>query len=201
MGRLSARVAGVLATAALAMGLGPLATSQEVAVDPLAWRPGVGRAVIEEALRGARIHPAMRGPNALVVEVPLLSEIYAPQRALLEFDVAGALASFTLHVTPVDPGSPREVDDLYAETRALMLRRLGRPDQAREEGDRGNTAFARPVGDDWLRSVDWQTSVDWHRRATIRVGIPHLPSGELRVEVRMVAGELPPADGYWGKEF
>jgi hypothetical protein len=164
--------------------------------DLLAWQPGVPRIELEAALHGAGWRFDPWGSRGLRVERTVLPGVFAEQRALLELDARDALSGVTIHLLPLRDDRGEALLDLYAEARALLLRRLGRPTWAREEGAGRDLVDARgSIGESWLRCLQWEGPF------TVRLGIPRVPTGELRVEIRLATEQLPPPEGYWGREL
>jgi hypothetical protein len=166
------------------------------ALDLFSLRPGMARGELDDALRAVGWRATRWGRQGLLLERPVLPGLFAEQRALLELDLGGALRGVTVHLLPARDDRGEALLELYAETRALLLRRLGRPAWAREEGTARDLVAARgaPVGE-WLRCLQWEGAF------VTRLGIPRTPGGEPRVEIRLASEELPPADAYWGRDL
>jgi hypothetical protein len=161
----------------------------------LSWLPGKPRPEVVEELARARWPSVPRGRHALLVEAPVLADVFAVQRTLLELDAVDRLRAVTVQLLPDRTGDAGATLDLYADARALLLRRLGNPTWSRDEGATGGATASALFAGRLVRCVQWD------RETTVRLGIPRSPSGELRVEIQLADGPLPPAEGYWGRDF
>ena len=202
---------GMLA-GALSLGAAPRS------VDVLAWSPGMPRADVEAQLATARLRPIRRGPSALLLEAPIFRNVFARQRALLEFDSEERLLGVTVHLEPSRDGAGEELLGLYEEMRELLLGRLGAPSWSREIGSLPPGQALRVLADGGLvRCLQWDERDDRDARSErsqgagdagvtggvriVRLGIPKTASSQRRVEIRLVGIALPTPDGFWGREF
>jgi hypothetical protein len=184
----------ISAAGAVAAGGAVLAATRPE-LDVLAWRPGAPRAEVERELGSAGYRPIARGDDALLVATPVLVDLFAQQRTLVELD-RGRLTAVSVHLLPEREDAGEALMDLYEEARRLLVGRLGAPSRSREEGRavRGEILGALAAGR-ILRCLEWDGA--W----TVRLGIPRTASGQVRVELLLVAGELPAAESAWGREF
>jgi hypothetical protein len=200
------RIPIVAAAAVLLLSAGVAPREAFAAAHPvelLAWSPGLPRAEVESQLGAGKVRPIRRGQDALLVESPLLRNLFARQRALLEFDEEGKLASVTVHLLPDRDGAGRELLQLYEDARELLLQRLGTPSATRERGTLPAGQELRALGDGSIvRCMDWELAADAGSSAHIvRLGIPRSASSESRVEIRIVGAALPPPEAMWGRDF
>jgi hypothetical protein len=192
------RRGSALRTAALCAAiLAPVgaAGGERTVPDPLSWRPGMPASAILAEFERARWRPVRRGDRAWLVEAPLVRELFVPQRALLELDGSERLRAVTLQLLPDPAGDPRAALELYADARALLLRRLGTPSWSQEEGGAVGASASALFAGRVVRCVQWDGEVG------VRLGIPRSPSGELRLELQLAAPPLGAARGYWGRDF
>jgi hypothetical protein len=187
-------LAGITSLAAVARGA-EAKEAEAARVDVLSWLLGKPRPEVVEELARPRWRPVPRGRHALLVEAPVIADVFAMQRALFELDATDRLRAVTVHLLPDRTGDAGATLELYADARALLLRRLGNPAWSRDEGALGGATASALFAGRLVRCVQWE------RDGTVRLGIPRSPSGELRVEIQRANGPLPPADGYWGRDF
>jgi hypothetical protein len=186
----------LVAVACVAAVAGVAIAKPHPTLDVLAWIPGAARGDVEDDLTLAGYRPIGRGANALLLVTPVFSDLFAQQRTLVEFDDRAALATVSVHLVPERDDAGDALMDLYEATRRSLVVRLGAPTWSREEGRavRGQILAALAEGR-IVRCLQWDE--EW----TVRLGIPRTASGEARVEVLLVHGELPAAESYWGRDF
>jgi len=186
------------ASAASALG-GSLRADRRPPLDALAWKPRTPRAELEAELGAAGVRPIARGSDALLLVTPVLADLFARQSALLELDGEGRLAEVSVHLVPERDDAGEALLDLYEEARRVLVARLGAPSWAHEEGRAApGTVLAGLAEGTIVRCLQWNAK---EIGFTVRFGIPRTASGQGRLELLMVLGELPEGNGNWGRDF
>lgn len=163
------------------------------ALDLLSLAPGTKRAEIVARLAKAHVEASKGERGSLVLDEPLLPDIFERQRTLLEFDGEGRLTSVHLRVVPESGATGDEVLRLYEDVKNRLLKLLGRPAWERREGDAAPDEILYALSNGDLVRV-----IQWEGPTTIRAGIPRRVDGEIAIEILITRDRISRTEEYWG---
>ncbi|MGH9456208.1 MAG: hypothetical protein ACRD2J_01035 [Thermoanaerobaculia bacterium] len=149
-------------------------------------------ASIEE--RGHR--PLSLDARSVLIEGPVLPDVYENQREVLRFDAAGNLKGIHVQIEPEPGARGRDLLRLTDEVRKRLVERLGRPTWERREGTAGpgEIVYAFAEGD-LVRTTEWHQAGRF-----VRAGIPRSMSGRLVVEIVVTPTPIERGEAFWGIE-
>ena len=183
------RPARHLATRTPATGL---STDDTSLPSLLELSPGEQLVRIEKRLSASRLVPAYRLGNTLVYDAALFDGVDLQQKLALVHS-AGEVEAIVLILEFEDPGDPAQMARDYAKVRNELLKRLGSPEEYREQGTFDANIAVDLARGRFERMLQWRTA-----SGLLRFGVPRRLDGQVRMEIRR--GATMPTGPMWSLE-
>jgi hypothetical protein len=154
--------------------------------------PGEQLVRIEKRLSASRLVPAYRLGNTLVYDAALFDGVDLQQKLALVHS-AGEVEAVVLILEFEDPGDPAQMARDYAKVRNELLKRLGSPEEYREQGTFDANIAVDLARGRFERMLQWRTA-----SGLLRFGVPRRLDGQVRMEIRR--GATMPTGPMWSLE-